>query len=336
MYDLFCGLDFRFTYMDDNLVVSRNPEDYLLHLQQIFTILVANGLMLNIKKCEFAVPQLDFLGHLVSAVGLAPLASHTEAIQSFPPPTDLKSLQHFLGMVNFYRRFLPGIPKTLKLLTDALAGGPKALPWTLPLAVAFQAAKDALSHGAQLAHPAPDAPLSLATDASDTHMGAVMQQHPAAGWRPLAFFSRKLSATQQRYSTFDRELTASFQAIRHLRFLLLGRKFTLLTDHKPLVAAFMCARPAWSARQQQQLAYISEFSTDIQNIPGVENVVAAAATAVCDTGYPVCNIWGLSCNIWGLSCNIRGLVCNIHHGGPSRRHSAAVLRGHGRRPGRLS
>jgi hypothetical protein len=101
MDNLFRGLDFCFTYMDDNLVASRNPEEHLLHLRQIFGILAANGLTLNAKKCKFAVPQLDFLGDHVSAAGLAPLAAHTEAIQSFPPPTDLKSLQRFLGMVNF-------------------------------------------------------------------------------------------------------------------------------------------------------------------------------------------------------------------------------------------
>ena len=72
MDDLFHGLDFRFTYIDDNLIASHNPEEHLLHLWQIFSILAANGLTLNLKKCEFAVPQLDFLGHRVLAAGLAP------------------------------------------------------------------------------------------------------------------------------------------------------------------------------------------------------------------------------------------------------------------------
>jgi hypothetical protein len=125
MDDIFRGLGFRFTYMDDNLIASCNITDHLLHLQQVFWILADNGLTLNLSKCEFAVPSLDFLGDRVSSISLTPLAVRCEAIQPFPPLTDLKSLQRFLGMVNFYRRFLPGIAWTLKPLIDTHAGYPR-------------------------------------------------------------------------------------------------------------------------------------------------------------------------------------------------------------------
>ena len=105
-------------------------------------------------------------------------------------------------------------------------------------------------------------------------MGAALQQKESGGWRPLAFFSAKLSATQQRYSAFDRELLGVFLALRHFRFELEGRKFHILTDHLPLVSALSRVSPPWSARQQRQLSYISEFTNDLRHTPGAANVVA--------------------------------------------------------------
>jgi hypothetical protein len=104
--------------------------------------------------------------------------------------------------------------------------------------------------------------LSLATDDSDTHVGGVLQQLTGGRWQPLAFYSKKLSGAGTRYSTFDRELLAAFIAVRHFRFLLEGRQFRLLTDHKPLVTSLFRTRPLWSARQQRQLSFIAEFTSD--------------------------------------------------------------------------
>ena len=105
-------------------------------------------------------------------------------------------------------------------------------------------------------------------------MGTALQQKESGGWHPLAFFSAKLSTTQQRYSTFDRELLGVFLALCHFRFELEGRKFHILTDHLPLVSALSRVSPPWSARQQRQLSYISEFTSDLRHTPGAANVVA--------------------------------------------------------------
>ncbi len=105
-------------------------------------------------------------------------------------------------------------------------------------------------------------------------MGGVLQQKVGNGWKPLAFYSKKLASAEVKYSTFDRELLAAFSTIRHFRFLLEGRQFQLLTDHEPIVAAMTRVSPPQSARQQCHLAYISEFTTDLRHTPGAENVVA--------------------------------------------------------------
>ena len=103
-------------------------------------------------------------------------------------------------MINFYRCFLPGIARTLRSLTNALAGNPRVLNWSQELQDAFDRAKSALSSAVSLTHPSPSAEVSLVTDASNTPVGAALQQKELGGWSPLAFFSAKLSATQQRYS----------------------------------------------------------------------------------------------------------------------------------------
>jgi hypothetical protein len=91
----------------------------------------------------------------------------------------------------------------------------------------------------------------------------VLQQLTGRRWQPLAFYSKKLSGAGTRHSTFDRELLAAFSAVRHFRFLLEGRQFRLLTDHKPLVTSLFRTTPPWSARQQRQLSFIAEFTSDI-------------------------------------------------------------------------
>ncbi len=166
--------------------------------------------------------------------------------------------------------------RTLQPLTDLLKGSPKVLLWSPAADAAFVAAKAALVAAVPLCHPAPNAVLSLAVDASDSHVGGVLQQKVGNGWKPLAFYSKKLASAEVKYSTFDRELLAAFSTIRHFRFLLEGRQFQLLTDHKPLVAAMTRVSPPQSARQQRHLAHISEFTTDLRHTPGSENVVADA------------------------------------------------------------
>jgi hypothetical protein len=155
--------------------------------------------------------EVDFLGHHATASGLSPIASHTQPIIDYPSPSDVKSLLKFLGMTKFYRRFLPGIALVLHPLTDATSGKGKLL-WTSEMQFAFDHAKALLASAVPLQHPHPHATLSLATDASDSHVGAVLQQRTNGCWLQLAVFSHKLSQTEGRYSTFDPELIAAFQA----------------------------------------------------------------------------------------------------------------------------
>jgi RNase H-like domain found in reverse transcriptase/Integrase zinc binding domain/Integrase core domain len=196
-------------------------------------------------------------------------------VKTFPQPKNVRQMQSFLGIINFYRRFIPCAAKILKPLTDSLKGGQKKqLEWSVEMHTAFADIKAALCASTLLAHPDQRKGLCMAVDASDSHVGAVLQQGEEGRMQPLAFFSKKLDSTQQQYSMFDRELLACYKAVRHFRWLLEGRRFHILSDHKPLSFALHKVADAWSARQQRQLSYVVEFTSDIRHVPGCENMVA--------------------------------------------------------------
>ncbi len=149
---------------------------------------------------------------------------------------------------------MPTAARILKPLTDQLKGNPKPaaiVRWTIETQVAFGAAKAALAGSVQLIYPSRGAKIFLLVDASSKHIGAALQQrpYPAAPWQPLGFFSRKLDATQVKYSAFYRELLACVSGFRHFRHLLEGRQFTIYTDHKPLTYALSRTSDPWLARQ---------------------------------------------------------------------------------------
>jgi hypothetical protein len=169
-------------------------------------------------------------------------------------------MQRFFGMINFYRRFLPVVAGTLRPLTAALSGNPKTLPCTPFMETAFAAAKAALVAAVPLAHPLPRAVLALATDTSDTHVGAVLQQQVGQHWQPLGFFSKKLFKSEVNYSTFDRELLPAVSCIKHFLSRLEGHPFQLWTEHKPLIFALHRVSPPTSGRKQRHLAFISEYT----------------------------------------------------------------------------
>ncbi|KAK3760332.1 hypothetical protein RRG08_045993 [Elysia crispata] len=178
-----------------------------------------------------------------------------------------------LGLSVWSTRFLPGIAKLLAPLTEATKSRGKVITWTDECQTAFEAAKSSLASATLLNHPDPKSDETrLSTDASDSAFGAELSQKHHGMWRPIAFFSRKLTSKQSRYSTFDRELLAIYSAIQHFRFFLEGRPFSVLTDHKPLTYA-LTSKTARSPRQERQLTYIAEFTTDIRYISGTDNVV---------------------------------------------------------------
>lgn len=278
MHSVLRGLDFCFSYLDDLLIASRNIKEHHKHLKIIFERLSIAGLVINLEKCIFAQTEIDFLGHKITHFGILPAYDRVVAIREFKRPNTVKQLRRFLGTINFYRRFIPNAAEQQAFLNDFTKGSKKndnrTINWSPASIKAFDTCKLQLSEATALVHPSSTAQLAVMVDASDNAIGAVIQQNVNGEWQPLGFFSKRLDATQQRYSTYDRELLAAYSAIKYFRHVIEGRQFTLFTDHKPLIYALSQNPDKASPRQFRHLDFISQFTSDIQHIAGKDNVVA--------------------------------------------------------------
>ena len=235
------GLHFCYTYIDDLLIASTSPEEHKLHLRLVLERLYNHGILINPTKCVWGAAQLDFLGHHVDTQGIHLLEDKVQVIRDFPQPTSQCKLREFLGLLNFYHHFLPGCAGVLQPLNQLLSNcksSTKNIAWCEDATTAFSSIKEMLAQATLLAHPKPEAPTNIMTDASDIAVGAVLQQHINGDWHPIAYFSKKLKPAESRYS--DRELLAVYLAIKHFRHFLEGRPFHVLTDHKPLTYALSC------------------------------------------------------------------------------------------------
>ncbi|MES9975560.1 MAG: reverse transcriptase domain-containing protein, partial [Candidatus Thiodiazotropha sp.] len=274
------GLEGVYAYLDDILIASSSREEHEQHLRALFTRLEAYGVTVNPEKCQFGQTKITFLGHELTALGITPISGKIEAIINYPAPVSFRQLRRFAGLVNFYRRFIPNCADVMQPLTDILRGSPKKFSFPETAQKAFVALKVAISNIATLYHYQGDAPLSLTTDASNVAVGGVLQQHVNGESQPLAFFSRRLSPTESRYSTFGRELLGVYLAIRHFRHLLEGRAFVVYTDHKPLIHALKGASDRYSPRETRHLDFITQFTSDLRHVSGDNNPVADALSRV--------------------------------------------------------
>ena len=266
------GLHFCYAYIDDLLIASSSPEEHEHHLRLVLERLDAHGVLINPTKCVFGVDQLQFLGHHVDSHGIHPLEEKVQVIRDFPQPITQRKL-----------RFLPNCANTLQPLNELLAtskDSTRDIPWSDKATAAFTTIKETLANATLLSHPKPDALTSIMADASDVAIGAVLQQRIGNDWRPISYFSKKLKPAETRYSTFDRELLAVYLSIKHFHHFVEGRKFHVLTDHKPLTYALSANPDRHTPRQVRHLDYISQFTTDIRHVKGTDNSVADALSRI--------------------------------------------------------
>ena len=278
------NLPFCFAYIDDIMIASASETEHCEHLRIIFSRMREHGITININKSLFGKSVVPFLGYLVNHKGITPLPERVETIINYPLPDTVADLRKFLGIINYYRRCMPNIASIQDPLINLTKNKKKRdktkIVWCDQTIEAFKKLKNELSKAANLAHPNPTATLILAVDASNSAIGGVIEQQNGDIREPLSFFSKKLSDTQRRYSTYDRELLAIYLAIKHFRYMLEGQQFVILTDHKPLTFAFKKINQNTSPRQIRQLDFISQFSTNIQHISGENNVVADALSRI--------------------------------------------------------
>lgn len=266
-----------FVYIDDILVASADEIEHKLHLRELFKRLSEYGINIKTSKCVFGATEIDFLSHNISNKGITPSKSKIDAIVQSKPPSSVKQIQQFIGMVNYYHRFIPKLAGLLSIiythLTKLSKLKPKHFSWPEDCNQSWLKIKHEIANATMLALPIQNAIYNITTDASEIAVGAVLQQYNHGIWEPLAFFSKKLSPTEVKYSAFDRELLGIYLAIKHFRHFVEGRKFAVFTDHKPLTHV-MSSKTERSPRQTRHLDYISQFTTDIRHVSGKSNVVA--------------------------------------------------------------
>lgn len=283
MHHIFGDLDFVVVFVDDICIASSTEEEHRTHVRTVFERLKANGLVLNLEKCKFALPEVDFLGYHISESGIKPQADRVQAVVNYTRPTTVKELRRFLALLNGYKRFIRNAVSLQQPLQILVPGNRKndtrKLQWTIEADKAFVKCKESLANAALLSYPDPFKRMGLMIDASDTAAGAILQQYDAGAWQPLGFFSQKFSSSQKKYSVFGRELTAMKLAVKYFRHLVEGREFTIYTDHRPLTYA-LNSNSNHLPHEERYLQYISSFTKDIRHISGNENFAADALSRV--------------------------------------------------------
>ncbi|GFW84476.1 hypothetical protein TNCV_212801 [Trichonephila clavipes] len=186
------GLEFVFPYLDDILVASETEEEHKTHLKLVFDLLQKHGLRVNISKSTLGVTHLEFLGYLITPEGSKPLPEKVDAILSYKLPETIRDLRTFLGLINFYRRYLKDAAKNQAILHEFLKGSRKndktKILWTEEAKENFEKCKQDLANATLLSFPDPDLQLALFTDASNFAIGSVLQQFEAGNWKPISFF----------------------------------------------------------------------------------------------------------------------------------------------------
>ncbi|GFT32760.1 transposon Tf2-6 polyprotein [Trichonephila clavipes] len=267
-----------YAYVDDLLIASADHESHKRDLDLVFSKLGEHGIIINPQKCVFGQSELKCLGFLVSSNGISPLPEKIQFLKDSSLPKTVQELRRFLATLNFYHSFLKSAAEEQACLHDLVKNKVKRddtpVVWNDVTKSAFESCKKLITSATALSFPAADARLALITDASDFAVGSVLQQHIETTVEPLGFFSRKLSATEKKYSTFDRELLSIYLSVKHFRHMLEGRDVIIYTNHKPLVFAFTRKHDNSTPRQIRYLEFISKFTTDICYIARSDNVVA--------------------------------------------------------------
>ena len=229
------GLPKVICYLDDILVTGSTEEEHLSNVEKVLQRLQRYGIRAKRAKCEFLSASVEYLGHRVDATGLHTTQSKVEAIQKAPQPKNTQELRSFLGLVHYYGKFIANLSTLLKPLNLLLKDGSEWL-WTEECSRDFKEAKQFLTSAPVLAHYDPALPIKLAGDASAYGIGAVISHVYADGSeRPISFASRTLSPSEQNYSQIEKEALSLVYGIKKFHSYLYGRKFTLVTDHKPLI-----------------------------------------------------------------------------------------------------
>ena len=249
------GIDGVVCYIDDILITGRNDQEHLSRLEAVLSRLERYGVQLKWSRCGFLKKKVQFLGHVIDAEGVYPSPEKVQAIVEAPSPSTVTELRSFLGMLQYYGKFLPNLSTLLHPLNNLLRED-VSWSWQPECQEAFESAKELLQSAKVLAHYDVNLPIKLACDGSSYGIGAVLSHvMPGGEERPVAFASRTLSAN---YAQLEKEALSIIYGVKKFHQYLFGRGFTLETDHKPLLTILgpKSAVPTLAAARLQRWALI--------------------------------------------------------------------------------
>ena len=280
-------------YLDDIIISGKTDEEHLSNLQAVLSRLQSSGLRLKKEKCALMKDSVVYLGHYLDKSGLRPLQDKVDAIRQAERPVNQSQLQAYLGLLGYYRKFIPNLSQEIAPLTELLkadyrsnANGRKSskpdpkFKWGEKEEAAFQRSKRLLQKNCVLTHYDTAKPLLLQTDASPYGIGAVISHVEADGEeRPIAFASRTMKPSEMNYAQYEKEGLSIIFGLKRFHKQLHGRQFTIVTDHKPLLGLFGDHKPASpmaTARVARWHMILSAYSYNIVHREGKKHQNADA------------------------------------------------------------
>lgn len=265
-----------FVYLDDLVIFGRNLDSHNKNLQDVFERLRKVNLKLNPQKCQFLKLELLYLGHVVSKDGVLPDPKKISVIKEYPVPQNSDDVKRFVAFCNYYRKFIKGFAEITVPLNQLCR---KNIPfvWTTECEQSFQELKNKLVSPPILQYPnfSEENEFILQTDASGFAIGAVLCNKDL---RPVAYASRPLNKAEKNYPTIQKELLAVVWGTKYFRPYLFGRRFTIMTDHKPLIYLFSMKDP--NSRLLKFRLALEEYDYKIVYVKGKNNAVADALSRV--------------------------------------------------------
>nr|XP_034195201.1 uncharacterized protein LOC117611376 [Osmia lignaria] len=262
-----------FVYIDDIVIYASSIEEHETKFNRLMARLREANLYLQPEKYELLRKEVAYLGHIITEDGVKPDPKKIEAVKEFPVPKTVKNIRQFLSLCGYYRRFIKSFSKIAKPLSD-LTKKEQKFEWTQQQQQAFIILRDKLCEEPILQYPDFTQPFNITTDASGIAVGAVLSQGEIGKDQPVSYTSRVLNKAETQYSATERELLAVVYAVTHFRPYIYGRKFYLITDHKPLTWLHNLTDPA--LRLMRLKLKLSEYDYEIKYKPGKQNINADA------------------------------------------------------------
>jgi len=235
LYEILNGLEGCVNLMDDILVFGQSIQEHNIRLNKVLRRLSENNITLNKEKCEFGKSSVVFLGHEISAEGIKPDINKIKAVLDMPPPKNIHELRRFFGMYNYLTKFVNNVSQKSQSLRELLRDDVD-FHWGVEQQKSFDIMKNVLVSAPVLSMYDPNAETRVLADSSSFALGACLEQKHGDTFHPVMYISRALTPAEQAYAQIEKEALAVTWACERLSLYITGKRFTILTDHKPLVS----------------------------------------------------------------------------------------------------